>query len=86
MVKNCSKLATVRSRPLPSDPQMARALLLDLVDQRQVFVALGILDLIDADGHDRAELSVLEPPQHDILDRLTELVPATAERHRGLLP
>src|SRR5208283_3943495 len=52
-----------------TDPEQAGALLLDLVDQRQVFVTLGILDLIDADRPDRAQLPVLEPPLHDILDR-----------------
>jgi hypothetical protein len=33
----------------PTDPERARALLFDLIDQGQVFVTLGILDLIDAD-------------------------------------
>ena len=70
--KNCSKLATVRSRPIHSRRVHC---LFDLVDQRQVFVALGILDLIDADGRDRAQLPVLDAPLHDILDRLADLVP-----------
>ena len=49
-------------------------------------MALGILDLIDADRRDRAQLPVLDPPLHDILDRLADLVPGRAKRHRGLLP
>jgi hypothetical protein len=75
---------TLRSDFRRIDPAKA-SILLNLVDQRQVFVALGILDL-DTDRRDRAQLSVLEPPLHDIHDRLTDLVPGTAERHRGLLP
>jgi hypothetical protein len=43
-------------------PANPRALRLDLVDQGQVFVALGILDLINADRRDRAQLPVLDPP------------------------
>src|SRR5208283_4751217 len=73
-------------RPLPTDPEQAGALLLDLVDQRQVFVTLGILDLIDADRLDRAQLPVLEPPLHDILDRLADFVPGAAKRRGGFLP
>jgi len=36
-----------------ADPQQASEALVDLVDQSQVFVALGILDFIDADDPDR---------------------------------
>jgi hypothetical protein len=32
---------------------------IDLIDQRQIFVALGVLDFIDADGVDLAEHAVL---------------------------
>ena len=38
---------------------------------KKVFVTLGILDLIDTDRRDRAQLPVLDPPLHDILDRLS---------------
>ena len=46
------------------------ALLLDLIDQRQVFVTFAILDLIDADRSDQSQLPVLEPQLHDILDQV----------------
>ena len=59
------ELLEARHRPLAADPQQARAVLFDLVDQRQVFVTLGILDLIDTDRRDRAQLPVLDPPLHD---------------------
>ena len=36
-----------------ADPQQPGATLLDLVDQGQILVPFGILDLIDADGPDR---------------------------------
>ncbi len=49
-------------------------------------MAPGILDLIDADRHDGSQLPMLQPPLHDILDRLADLVPGAAKRHGGLLP
>ena len=49
-------------------------------------MTLGILDLINPDGHYRTQLSVLDAPLHDILDRLADLVPGRAKRYRGLLP
>jgi hypothetical protein len=51
------------------DPQQSRAILLDLVDQGQILVALGVLDLIDADRLDAAQIAMLQPPLHRILDR-----------------
>jgi hypothetical protein len=34
---------------------------IDLVDQRQVFMAFGVLDFIDADGVDRAQRPMSRP-------------------------
>jgi hypothetical protein len=45
-----------------ADPQQAGAILLDLVDQGQVLVALGVLDLVDTDSLDRTQFAMLEPP------------------------
>ena len=39
---------------LLADPEQAGDANIDLVDQRQVLVALGVLDLIDADRIDLA--------------------------------
>jgi hypothetical protein len=62
------------------------ALLLDLVDERQILVPFAILDLIDADGEDRAQAAMRQPPFHHVLYRLAHLVPRTAEEHSGFLP
>ena len=69
-----------------ADPQQAGAILLDLVDQGQVLVALGVLDLVDTDGPDRTQVAMLQAPLHNILYRLADLVPRGAERHGGFLP
>ena len=61
-------------------------MLLDLVDQGQIFMALGVLDLIDTDGSDRTEAAMLQPPRDDILHRLADFVPTGAERQGGFLP
>src|SRR5207249_4833427 len=47
-----------------ADPQQSRAALLDLVDERQILVTSGVLDLVDADRLDRSEIAVLQPPLH----------------------
>ena len=49
-------------------------------------MSFGILDLIDADCHDRSQLAVLESPLHHVLDRLADLVPGGAKCDGGLLP
>ena len=49
-VKNPWKDSMVRSLPTQSRRVMP---MIDLVDQRQVLVAFGVLDFIDADGVDR---------------------------------
>src|SRR5215469_10357786 len=72
--------------PILADPEQADAALLDLVDQGQIGVALAILDLVDPDRLDGADLAVFEPPGHDIFDRLADLVPAGAEGVGGFLP
>src|SRR6202049_4167351 len=81
--EKCSKLLT---GGFLADPQQSDAALLDLIDQGEVLVAFGILDLIDADRLDRPEMAVFEPPRHHIFHRLADLVPTGAERHGGFLP
>jgi hypothetical protein len=51
-VKNPWKDSIVRSL---AHPEQAREAEIDLIDQRQVFVAFGVLDFIDSDGTDLAE-------------------------------
>jgi hypothetical protein len=56
--KNCSNLLVVRSLPTHS----SCAALLELVDQGQILVPFGILDLVDADGPDRPQIAICQPP------------------------
>jgi hypothetical protein len=49
--------------PLLTHPEQAGNAEIDLIDQRQVFVAFGILDFIDAEGVDPAEFAVLQAPR-----------------------
>ena len=51
-----------------ADPEQARHALVDLVDQRQVLVAFGVLDFIHADGADRLQRAMLQTPADHILD------------------
>ena len=72
--------------PLFAYPQQPREANIDLIDQRQIFVPLGVLDLIDADGVDLAERTVCETPDNRILDGIEDLVSRSAERLGSLLP
>jgi hypothetical protein len=69
-----------------TDPQQPCAALLDLIDQGQILVPFGVLDLVDADGLDRPQIAMLQPPLDYILHRLADFVPGAAERHGGFLP
>ena len=59
----------------PPDPEQAGDAEIDLVNQRQILVAFGILDLIDSDGVDLAEHAVLQPEGDDVFDGVENLVP-----------
>ena len=62
---------------LLADPQQPRALRLDLVDRCWVLVPPFILDLIDANGLQGLEGTMLQSPQHDVLHRLAHLSPSS---------
>src|SRR5271167_4743323 len=68
-----------------ADPEQAGEPLVDLVDQGQVFVAFGVLDLIP-DGADRLQGAMLQAPADHILDGVAHLVPGSVERFGGFLP
>src|ERR1035438_7879308 len=51
-----------------SDPKQARNVEIDLVNQRQVLVAFGVLDLVDSDGVDLAESAMRQSKGDDMLD------------------
>ncbi len=69
-----------------ANPEQAGHSRVDLVDQRQVFVAFGVLDFIHADGADRFQRAVLQTPANHIFDRVAHLVPGSMERLGGFLP
>src|ERR1039458_3998967 len=70
----------------PADPQQADDALVDLVDQRQVFVTFGVLDFIHTDGADRFQRAMLQAPTDHILDGEAHLFPGSVERLGGFLP
>ena len=73
----------VRSFP---DPKQARDAEVDLIDQRQVFVAFGVLDFIDANRVDLSQDAVFEAPGDDVFDGVEDLFPGSAKRFGGFLP
>ncbi len=82
-VKNPSKDARVRSFPTQS---RRVTLVIDLVDQRQVFVAFGVLDFIHADRPDRRQGAMRQPPADHILDGVAHRVPRRVKRFSGFFP
>ena len=60
--------------PLFAYPEQAGDTQIDLVDQGELFVALGVLDFIDADGVDLAERAVFQAPGDDVLDGIENLL------------
>ena len=69
-----------------ADPEQAGDAEIDLVDQRQVLVAFGVLDFIDSDGVDLAERAMLQPQGDDMLDGVEDLVPGSAKCLGRFLP
>ena len=67
-------------------PKQAGDAEIDLINQGQVLVAFGVLDLIDADGVDLAEHPVLQPEGDDVFHRVEDLVPGSAKGLGRLLP
>lgn len=69
-----------------ADPEQAGDTDVDLIDEGEILVAFGVLDLIDADGIDLAEGAVLQAPGDNMLDRVEDLFPGSAKCLRGFLP
>jgi hypothetical protein len=61
--------------PFPPDPEQACDVEVDLIDQRQIFVALGILDLIDSNGVDLVQYPVLKSEGDNVLYGVENLFP-----------
>ncbi len=66
--------------PLLTHPEQTGDAEVDLVNQRQIFVALGVLDCIHADGANLAQRAMRQPPGNDMLDRIEDLIPGSSSR------
>ena len=73
-------------RSFLADPEQTRHPEIDLINQRQVLVAFGILDFIHADGVDSPERTMLQTPGDDVLDGVVYLLPRCPKRFGGFLP
>lgn len=62
-------------RSFISDPKQARNVEVDLINQRQVLVAFGVLDLVDSDGVDLAESAMRQSKGDDMLNGVENLFP-----------
>ena len=67
-------------------PEQAGDADINLVDQRQVLVTLGILDLVYSDGIDLSQSPVLEAPGDHVLDRIEDLLPGSTKRFGSFFP
>jgi hypothetical protein len=67
-------------------PEKAGDADIDLVDQRQGLVALGVLDFVHSDGIDLSQNSVFEAPGDDVLDSIEDLFPGSTKRFGGFFP
>src|ERR1019366_3117743 len=52
--------------PLAAYPEQTDDVEIDLINQRQIFVAFGVLNLVDPDGVDSAEHPMLQPVGDDM--------------------
>jgi len=58
-----------------SNPKQARDAEIDPVNQRQVLVAFGVLDLVNADGVDLAQSAILQSEDDDVFHGIKNLIP-----------
>ena len=69
-----------------ADPEKAGDADIDLVDQRQVLVALGVLDLVHSDGVDLSQNPVFQTPCDDVFDGVENLLPRSTKRLGSFFP
>ena len=67
-------------------PEKAGNAQINVVDQGEVLMPFGILNLIDADSVDLAKPSVFQTPGDDTFDRVEDIVPGGAKGLRRLSP
>ena len=58
-----------------SHPKQARDIEIDLVNQGEIFMTLGVLDLVDADGVDGTEFAMFQSKGDDVFHRVENLFP-----------
>jgi hypothetical protein len=58
-----------------ADPEKAGDADIDLVDQRQVLVALSVLDLVHSDGVDLSQNPVFQSSGDNVFDRVEKPLP-----------
>ena len=69
-----------------ADPQKTNKLRINLVYQREVFVASVPQDFIDTNGVDSRQNAILESPIHDILHRMKDFFPGRAKSNGNFFP
>ena len=62
-------------RSLLADPEEARNAGIDLIDQRQILVPFGVLNLVHPDGIDLSDYPVLEPEGDHVFHGVKDLFP-----------
>jgi hypothetical protein len=85
-IYHIKELLETFDRAIFPNPQQLGTTVLNLIDQSEIFVTLGILDLIDADRVDLPQIAVRQSPLYDILYRVKYLIPRCSERNRSFLP
>ena len=73
-------------RSIAAHRKQARDVESDLINQSNVLVAFGILDLIDADRMGLAWHPVLQSEGNDVFHRVEDLVPGGSKGLRCLFP
>ena len=58
----------------------------DLIDQGQILVAFGVLNLVHPDGKDRSQRPILQAPLDHVFHRITDFLPGGLKRFGHLLP
>jgi hypothetical protein len=69
-----------------SYPEQTRDANVDLVDQGQAFMTLGVLDFVDANGIDLPLFPMFQSPSGDMFDCIEDLVPGGPECRRRFSP
>src|ERR1039457_2962496 len=72
--------------PFLANPQQPGTAQVDLIHQGQIFVPFAALNLIHANGANRPQDAMLQPPGDQIFHRVVDLIPGSAKLFGGFLP